>query len=193
MSTAVVTTARVATARVATARVSTARVSTARVSTARVSTAPIAAARTMRGGAPASIASSSAPAIIACSSAPASIARSSSSSSSSSSSTAPVQPRLRLTRRGRFVFASLVAFPLAIVAGVFALNGGVAIASGATSSATFEYVQVESGQSLWQLAAAIAPDADPREVVSDIVHLNQLPSADVQPGQQLAVPATYSE
>ena len=163
MSTAVVTTARVATARVATARVSTARIATA---------------RTMRGGAPASIASSS--------SAPASIAR-------SSSSTAPVQPRLRLTRRGRFVFASLVAFPLAIVAGVFALNGGVAIASGATSSATFEYVQVESGQSLWQLAAAIAPDADPREVVSDIVHLNQLPSADVQPGQQLAVPATYSE
>ena len=163
---------------------STAVVTTARVSTARVSTAPIAAARTMRGGATASIASSS--------SAPASIARSSS-SSSSSSSTAPVQPRLRLTRRGRFVFASLVAFPLAIVAGVFALNGGVAIASGATSSATFEYVQVESGQSLWQLAAAIAPDADPREVVSDIVHLNQLPSADVQPGQQLAVPATYSE
>ena len=157
---------------------STAVVITARVSTARVATARV-PARTTRGGAPAGTARSS--------TAPASIAR------SSSSSIAPVQPRLRLTRRGRFVFASLVALPLAIVAGVFALNGGVAIASGAASSATFEYVQVESGQSLWQLAAAIAPDADPREVVSDIVHLNQLPSADVQPGQQLAVPATYSE
>ena len=160
---------------------STAVVTTARVSTARVATARV-PARTTRGGAPAGTARSS--------TAPASIARS---SSGSSTSTAPVQPRLRLTRRGRFVFASLVALPLAIVAGVFALNGGVAIASGAASSATFEYVQVESGQSLWQLAAAIAPDADPREVVSDIVHLNQLPSADVQPGQQLAVPATYSE
>ena len=157
---------------------STAVVITARVSTARVATARV-PARTTRGGAPAGTARSS--------TAPASIAR------SSSSSIAPVQPRLRLTRRGRFVFASLVALPLAIVAGVFALNSGVAIASGAASSATFEYVQVESGQSLWQLAAAIAPDADPREVVSDIVHLNQLPSADVQPGQQLAVPATYSE
>lgn len=110
-----------------------------------------------------------------------------------STSAAHVQSRLRLTRRGRFVFASLVALPLAVVAGAFALNGGVAIASGAAASATFEYVQVETGQSLWQLAAQIAPDADPREVVSDIVHLNQLPSADVQPGQQLAVPATYSE
>ena len=52
-------------------------------------------------------------------------------------------------------------------------------------------MQVVSGESLWQLAEAIAPDADPRDVIADIVHFNQLPNSDVQPGQQLAVPEQY--
>lgn len=75
---------------------------------------------------------------------------------------------------------------------MIALNGGGAIASGAGQATTFEHVQVQNGQSLWQLAASIAPDADPRDVISDILHLNQLDSADVHPGQKLAVPAEYS-
>lgn len=103
------------------------------------------------------------------------------------------QPRLRLTRRGRLVLAALIALPFAVIVGFFALSGGGAIASNGGPLITFEYVQVASGQSLWQLAGAIAPDADPREVVSDIVHLNRLASADVHPGQQLAVPTAYSE
>jgi len=44
---------------------------------------------------------------------------------------------------------------------------------------------------LWQLAEHIAPSADPREVIADIVNLNQLPSESVQPGQRLALPAEY--
>jgi len=100
---------------------------------------------------------------------------------------------LRLTRRGRLALTSLVALPLVAIAGAFALNGGTAVASGETSWQTFDYVQVVGGESLWQVAESIAPEADPRDVVSDLVHLNQLSSADVQPGQQLAVPAHYSE
>lgn len=99
---------------------------------------------------------------------------------------------LRLTRRGRIVLTSLVAVPLVIAAGSIALNGGMANASSDASSVTFEYVQVESGQSLWELAQTIAPDADPRDVVSDVVHFNQLSSPDVQPGQRLALPSQYS-
>ncbi|GAB3144220.1 LysM peptidoglycan-binding domain-containing protein [Marisediminicola antarctica] len=99
---------------------------------------------------------------------------------------------LRLTRRGRLVLTTLVALPLVAAAGAFALNGGVAVASNSSSSTSFEYVQVSSGQSLWQLAQSIAPAADPRDVVSDLLHLNQLGSADVHPGQQLALPAKYS-
>jgi len=99
---------------------------------------------------------------------------------------------LRLTRRGRLVLTTLVALPLVAAAGAFALNGGVAVASNSSSSTSFEYVQVSSGQSLWQLAQSVAPGADPRDVVSDLLHFNQLGSADVHPGQQLALPAKYS-
>jgi anti-sigma factor RsiW len=99
---------------------------------------------------------------------------------------------LRITKRGRAVVTLLAAIPLVAGALVFAVNGGMATATQTGSSATFEHVTVASGQSLWQLAAALAPSADPRDVVSDIVHLNQLDGADVQPGQRLALPVQYS-
>ncbi|MHB1171702.1 MAG: LysM peptidoglycan-binding domain-containing protein [Lacisediminihabitans sp.] len=101
-------------------------------------------------------------------------------------------PGLRLTKRGRRVFTAFAALPLVIAALVFALNGGVATATDHGSSTRLQYVTVEAGQSLWQLAETIAPTADPRDVISDLVHLNQLAGTDVQPGQQLAIPAQYS-
>ena len=101
-------------------------------------------------------------------------------------------PRLRLTRRGRVVFTTIVAGPLAAMALVTALNGGIATATSDVSTGTFDYVTVESGQSLWQLAETIAPNADPRDVISDIVRLNQLESSVVHPGERLAVPPAYS-
>lgn len=55
----------------------------------------------------------------------------------------------------------------------------------------FEYVTVQAGQSLWQLAETIAPTADPRDVIADIVSLNGLPADAVEPGQRLAIPAEY--
>ncbi|HUG50285.1 MAG TPA: LysM peptidoglycan-binding domain-containing protein [Terrimesophilobacter sp.] len=109
----------------------------------------------------------------------------------------PRQAPLRITKRGRAVVTVLAAIPLVAGALVFALNGGMATAtptggSATGASATFNYVTVASGQSLWQLAATLAPSVDPRDVVSDIVHLNQLDGADVQPGQRLAIPTQYS-
>ena len=101
------------------------------------------------------------------------------------------QPRLRLTKRGRVVFTSLAAFP--VVAGVMllALNGGGATAT-SSSGAELEEVTVQAGQSLWSLAEDIAPDVDPRDVVSDILSVNQLPTGSVQAGQRLMLPAEYS-
>jgi LysM repeat protein len=100
--------------------------------------------------------------------------------------------RLRLTARGRAVFTTLAAVPLVIGALAIALNGGSALASApGAGSASFAYVTVASGQSLWELAETIAPTADPRDVIADIVNLNQLQSEDVQPGQRLALPATF--
>ena len=101
--------------------------------------------------------------------------------------------RLRLTRRGRAVLSALVALPLVIGALVFALNGGGAVATGEQTHVSFQYVTVESGDSLWSVAERVAPNADPRDVIADIVSLNGLDSAVVSPGQQLAVPAKYAK
>jgi LysM repeat protein len=75
---------------------------------------------------------------------------------------------------------------------LFAINGGGATASLEGSSTGFQYVTVEAGQTLWQLAEDVAPAADPRDVISEIMQLNQLTSADVVAGQELAIPAAYA-
>lgn len=101
------------------------------------------------------------------------------------------QPRLRLTRRGRAVLLSLVTAPLVVGAFFLSLNGGGATASLDDANVSFAYVTVEAGQSLWQLAESIAPGADPREVIDAIVSFNNLPSADVYAGQEIAIPLQY--
>ncbi len=101
------------------------------------------------------------------------------------------QPHLRITRRGRAVLALLVAIPLAIGAAVTGIGAIGAAAGTQGSTATFEYVTVEPGESLWQVAVAVAPTADPRDVVAEILNLNNLSSGEVQPGQRLAIPAKY--
>lgn len=104
------------------------------------------------------------------------------------------RPHLKLTRRGRAVFTTLAAIPLIIAAAMFGLNGGGAIATQdvAVAGGSYEYVTVEAGQSLWALATDIAPSADPRDVVEDILAFNGMSSAQIFPGQQLAVPEKYS-
>jgi hypothetical protein len=111
--------------------------------------------------------------------------------SAAQSDARPAAPRLRLTKRGRGVLTTLAAAPLVIAALVFALNGGMATATLDGSGADFQYVTVDTGQGLWEVAETIAPHADPRDVIAAIMQLNQLESADVLAGQQLAVPAQY--
>jgi len=102
------------------------------------------------------------------------------------------RPRLRLTKRGRGVVTALAAAPLVIAAFVFALNGGGATATLGGSEVPFHYMTVDSGESLWQLAETIAPGADPRDVIEQLMQLNRLESSEVFPGQQLAIPAEYT-
>ena len=102
-------------------------------------------------------------------------------------------PPLRLTRRGRIV---LIGIPLVLLAALLLSLAGFfnspAIASDSaadietTSAVT---VTVQPGQSLWGIAATVAPERDARDVVADIVQLNNLSAGAVFPGQQLFVPA----
>ncbi len=102
--------------------------------------------------------------------------------------------RLRLTRRGRVVLSALASLPLLAALVAFAAFGAsTAVATGSQSSTQFEYVTVQGGQDLWSIAETVAPSADPRDVIAEIVTLNQLQSSTVQPGQRLALPLKYSE
>lgn len=101
-------------------------------------------------------------------------------------------PPLRLTRRGRVV---LIGIPLVLLAVLIFLLAGFlnAPAKAADSAADLSVtptvsVTVQSGESLWAIAAAVAPERDPRDVIADIVQLNNLTSGAVVPGQQLFVP-----
>lgn len=103
------------------------------------------------------------------------------------------QAPLRLTRRGRFVFFGL---PLILLAAlVLSLAGFLnSPAKAADSAAELSVtptvtVTVQPGESLWAIAGAVAPERDPRDVVADIVQLNNLGAARVIPGQQLYVPS----
>jgi hypothetical protein len=93
---------------------------------------------------------------------------------------------VHLTRRGRIVLTLLMMVGL-VVAG-FTLGRGSSQAAAHTHVA-HHTVTVEAGDTLWTLAARIAPHSDPRDVVDEITSLNQLSSAVVQPGERLLVPA----
>src|ERR1700712_2236506 len=96
---------------------------------------------------------------------------------------APSAPRasrshLRMTKRGRAVLLAVIAGPLVAVALFFGINGGGATAT--DSSTPLTTITVPAGESLWQIAAQVAPHADPREFIADVVAVNQLGSVTIQ-------------
>lgn len=102
--------------------------------------------------------------------------------------------RLRLTVRGRRLLASLAALPVIAGIAIGTLAGGAALGSNdaGVPSGTFQSVTVMPGDSLWGIAERVAPEADPRDVVGEIISLNVLPSSAVDAGDRIAIPAQYS-
>jgi hypothetical protein len=97
----------------------------------------------------------------------------------------PVARRMRrtfLVRRALVAGAAVIAVWLLVqvVAAAFAPIGVDAPAAAAPGAIHL----VEQGDTLWALAEAVAPQADPRDVVDQIIELNQGGSA-VIPGGQL--------
>jgi hypothetical protein len=94
---------------------------------------------------------------------------------------------VRLTRRGRFV-AFLGAVLLAASAGLLFRPAASEAGADRRPPVEYEYVVVEPGQTLWQIAEQLAPDVDPRVTIMRIQDINGLPSAGVLAGQRIAVP-----
>jgi len=103
------------------------------------------------------------------------------------------QSAVRLTRRGRRVVVALAVLVAALAAVVVSLAaGGGALASDHRSAGSgyqgMRQVVVEPGQTLWSLAAAADPQADPRLVIPQIVSANSLAGSAIYAGEQLWVP-----
>jgi hypothetical protein len=103
---------------------------------------------------------------------------------------APGKRRLRMTARGRAVLLTVLAVPLAAGLAFGVLNGGAADAT-KDAVAPLEYITVASGATLWGIATEIAPNQDPRDVISDLMAFNRLSSAEVPAGLHLAIPPKY--
>jgi len=106
----------------------------------------------------------------------------------------PVQPRLRLTRRGRIVLAVIALAPVALLIGLGFIQGQAASAADATTASSPSVprasVTVGVGESLWDIAERIAGDRDVRDVIVEIRALNGLHGSTVEAGQRLVLPAT---
>jgi nucleoid-associated protein YgaU len=109
----------------------------------------------------------------------------------------PVGPRvvrpaaggLRLTRRGRLVAAAAVLLIAVLtLIGVAARVGPLTGTAPVPASAPAQVV-VAPGDTLWSIAERVAPQRDPRAVVTRIRELNGLGSGDVHAGQILLLRA----
>lgn len=100
---------------------------------------------------------------------------------------------LRLTRRGRVVVATLLVTVIAaigLVVAMAAAGGAQAASPGApgVGHQGMHEIVVHSGQTLWSIASAAEPTADPRLVVQQIMAANKMSTTDIAAGQLLWVP-----
>ena len=96
-----------------------------------------------------------------------------------------VAPPLRLTRRGVVVLAGLVGLIAAALIGIAWASAPSAAGNGAGAGLAAANVSVQQGDSLWSIAARVAPNTDPRVEVERLQSLNHLSGVTLQPGQLL--------
>lgn len=95
----------------------------------------------------------------------------------------PAAP-LRLTRRGVVVVSVAAALVGAALVWLAALSAPRPSAGGA-DGAEPRVVTVRPGDTLWAIAARVAPDTDPRAEVAALRRANHLAGVLLQPGQRL--------
>lgn len=104
---------------------------------------------------------------------------------------APPVAGLRVTRRGRLFLTLLTVALLSLAFVVLGLSRGAAQqAAGSRVSPPMSTVTVAPGDTLWGIAAELAPETDPRDMVATLRDINGLhTSASLEAGQELLVPA----
>jgi hypothetical protein len=100
------------------------------------------------------------------------------------------EPGMRLTARGRHLVAvaAIVLVLVAVGLVAVALARPVGADPGGLPAGTTTVV-VGPGDSLWDIARAVAPAADPRAVVHEIERRNGVDAGSLHVGDELVVPA----
>jgi hypothetical protein len=96
--------------------------------------------------------------------------------------------QVRLTRRGRLV-VFLGALAVVLLLGFFWGARSVATERPGQSEPT-EIVLVGEGETLWDIAATVAPDGDTGAMVERIQRMNRLDSGMLVAGQKIRIPVT---
>lgn len=115
-------------------------------------------------------------------------------STSGRQSGVPARPMpLRLTRRGRVVVAALAIVGATVMVLLVSLlaSGGAQASNNGQPRGVYQgmhQIVVQPGQTLWSIASAAEPAADPRSVVQQIMSVNALSGTVIQAGQLLWVP-----
>lgn len=94
---------------------------------------------------------------------------------------ASVAPPLRLTRRGVVAVSAVVA----ALAGALLWLAALSAPASPRPTPAPATVTVGSGDTLWSIATALAPDRDPRAEVATLQRLNHLTGVGLTPGQVL--------
>ena len=96
--------------------------------------------------------------------------------------------QIRLTPRGRFLARLAVIASLSIL--LLSLFSMItrASADSEASKVTYEKMIVAPGQTLWSIAANLEFDDDRRELVDEIMSLNNLSNPELSAGQQIYLP-----
>ena len=80
-------------------------------------------------------------------------------------------------------------FLTVLIVGAFVVLGGSSVATreGGTAEPV-RVIEVEEGQTLWQIASSVAAPGETADMVYRIRELNSLPGMGLVEGQELAVP-----
>ena len=97
------------------------------------------------------------------------------------------QPRTRITRRGRLAVLTAVALLLLIATSLGRVS--LTAATDAEAPMPTRQITVHEGDTLWTIAARVAPQADRREAIEQLRRLNDLSGSGLVAGQALTVPA----
>jgi LysM repeat protein len=84
--------------------------------------------------------------------------------------------------------AVISSLSILLLSGFAAFNSATAGSSSESISSPYIKISVKPGDTLWSIAEGIAPQADRRALVADIVEVNNLKSPNLQAGQKIYIP-----